>query len=77
MAKNCYMEPCNILYSYIIVGWNYFNLILTRLIYVPITTRHVYEAILYRILLSSRSFGNPPSMICIYIYFEGVKIKPF
>ena len=41
MAKNCYMEPCKILYSYIIVGWNYFNLILTRLIDVPITTLHV------------------------------------
>ena len=36
-----------------------------------------YEAILYRILLSSRSLENPPSMICIYKYFEGVQIKPF
>ena len=31
-----------------------------------------YEAIFYRILLSSRSLGNSPSMICIYNYFEGV-----
>lgn len=73
MAKNCYLKLCIYIIHNISVGqlivlydtnqFDYLYLLLLDIF---------YEAINFRILLSFTSLGNPPSMICIYKYFEGV-----
>ena len=78
MAKNCHPELCIYIIHNISVGQHIVLYDTNQFDYVYLLLLDMfYEAIVFRILLSSRSLGNPPSMICIYIYFEGVKIKPF
>ena len=73
MAQNCFLKFCIYIIHNISVGqlivlydtnqFDYLYLLLLDIF---------YEAINFRILLSFTSLGNPPSMICIYKYFEGV-----